>query len=290
MKAKWLNPNDLTDDDAARACPDLAVIVGAHSHITHEQPVKEGDTLIVQAGEYGKYLGQLDLTLDDESGRVLAHTYTLHSTDGVPPDPTISATLDFVREEAARLLDARLGNLPADLLHFTDRPSPFANFVAEALREVCRADLAIYFSGYVEKGLSAGPLTRRDLYHAIPGSGHVTAAEVSGAQIARMLEKMLASKYVTESPNPQRNAPPLGHPAHSANVQLKYDLRASVPPGERLHSCLVDGLPLDPDRRYRLASTYYTLSEETDDPEYDFIGLKPFSDGYIFEFRKNQPL
>ncbi|MGH2522688.1 MAG: 5'-nucleotidase C-terminal domain-containing protein, partial [Anaerolineales bacterium] len=151
-----------------------------------------------------------------------------------------------------------------------DQPSPFANRVADALREVCRADLATFFGGFAARGLKAGPITRRDLYEALPGSAHVTAAEVSGAQIRRMVERMLASPYRTESFNPKRNAPPLGLPAHSANVQLNYQL-----PNSQLLDCSIDGQPLDPSRRYRLASTFYTLNPTTNDPEYDYIGLEP---------------
>jgi hypothetical protein len=81
---------------------------------------------------------------------------------------------------------------------------------------------------------------------------------------------MLRSKYRTESFNPHRGAPPLGLPAHSANVRLHYDPAAGV-----LLEGRVDGQLLDPARRYRLASTFFTLSDITHDPEYDFIGLQP---------------
>ncbi len=114
------------------------------------------------------------------------------------------------------------------------------------------------------------PITRRDLYEALPGSTHVTAAEVSGAQIRRMVERMLASKYRTESFDPRRGEPPLGLPAFSSNVQLKYQL-----PDPQLAECLIDGRPLDPARRYRLASTFFTLNPIADDPEYDYVGLEP---------------
>jgi hypothetical protein len=54
-------------------------------------------------------------------------------------------------------------------------------------------------------------------------------------------------------------------------VQFAFDLARAEP----LLSVAVDGQPLDPARRYRLASTYYTLNDVTDDPDYDFIGLEP---------------
>jgi 2',3'-cyclic-nucleotide 2'-phosphodiesterase (5'-nucleotidase family) len=151
-----------------------------------------------------------------------------------------------------------------------DQPSPFATRVADALRERCAADLAIFYSGFAHQGLAGGPITRGDLYRALPGSAHVTAARVTGAQVRRLVERMLASKYRTESFNPQRGAPPLGLPAASSNVRLSFDLAAGA-----LSACEVDGQPLDEARTYRLASTYTTLNDLAGQPEYDYIGLKP---------------
>ena len=272
-KARWANPDTFTDDLAAEACPEIAVILGAHSHTTLETPLRVNQTLILQAGEYGRCLGQLELELDEESGCVLEHRYTLHSTEGVAPDPTISAMLELVREEAVRLMDTGVGEAAFDYPHYFDRPSPFGTLIADALRDICQADLTIFFSGFARAGLKAGPITRRHLYNAIPGSIHVSVAEVSGAQIRRMLEKMLASKYVTESFDPKRGDLPLGHPAISSNVRLDYNM--ARPPGERVTGCEIDGRPLNDSGPYRLASTYYTLNDITDDPEYDFIGLAP---------------
>jgi len=259
------------DENVPADCPEIDVIVGGHTDTKLNPPVRVGNAVIAQAGHYGQYLGRLDLDLDDETGRVRDFSGRLIPCDDrVPPDPTIGATLDLVREEAARLFDAQVGVAARDLPHFFDQPSPFANRVADALRDICRADLAIFFDGFTFRGLQAGPITRRDLYEALPGSTHVTAAEVSGAQIRRMVERMLASKYRTESFDPKRGEPPLGLPACSGNVQLKYQL-----PERQLTECLLDGQPLDPARRCRLASTFFTLNPITDDPEYDYIGLEP---------------
>jgi len=259
------------DENVPAGCPEIDVIVGGHTDTELNPPVRVGNAVIAQAGHYGQYLGRLDLDLDDDTGRVRDFSgRLLPCDDRVPPDPTIGATLDLVREEAARLFDAQVGVAARDLPHFFDQPSPFANRVADALRDICRADLAIFFEGFTFRGLQAGPITRRDLYEALPGSTHVTAAEVSGAQIRRMVERMLASKYRTEAFDPKRGEPPLGLPACSSNVQLKYQL-----PDHQLTECLMDGQPLDPARRCRLASTFFTLNPITDDPEYDYIGLEP---------------
>ncbi len=270
-RQQWDYPNDYTDEQVAVDFPELAVVVGGHSHTRLEQPLVFGQTVIVQAGDYGQYLGRLDVELDDATGALLGHAgWLIPCGDDLPPDPTIAGTLEFVREEAERLLDVRLGSVASALPHGDEPHSPFAAWVADALRDVCQADLAIFFSGFVQHGLPAGPLTRRDLYRALPGAAHVTAAVVTGAQIRRMVARMLASKYRTESFNPRRGLPPLGLPAVSGNVRLAYDLAANV-----VTEAFIDGQPLDDARTYRLASTFSTLNDVTTEPEYDFIGLQP---------------
>ncbi len=270
-RQRWENPQDYSDEQLALDFPEIGAIVGGHTHLALEQPLVIGQTVLVQAGDFGRYLGRLDLDLDDASGELRAHGGRLIPCgDDVPPDPTIAGTLELVREEAERLLALPLGTVAADLPHFFDQPSPFATRVADALRHVCRADLAIFFSGFAYQGLAAGPLTRRDLYRALPGSAHVTAALVTGAQIRRMVERMLASKYRSESFNPQRGAPPLGLPAASSNVHLAFDLATNT-----LTACTIDGQPLDDARAYRLASTYTPLNDLTHQPEHNYLSLQP---------------
>lgn len=260
------DPRFYHDEDAARAAPELALIIGAHTHDVLYPPVKIGDTLLVQAGDYGKYLGRLDVDLDPATGKVLAFSgHLLPCDETIPPDPTISGTLELVRDEATRLMAQTVGHAARDI------PQPeYAILVADALRAECQADLAIIFSGFAFRGLQAGPITRRDLYDSLLPGAHVTAATVTGAQLQRMVERMLAPHYRTDSANPQRGFPPLGLPATSPNLHLTYQLPLTASP-----TLLLNHAPIVPTASYRLASTYLTLNPITDDPEYDFIGLQP---------------
>jgi len=261
------------DEQIAAACPDLHVVVGGHTHTQLTQPLVVGKTLIVQAGAMGEFLGRLDLDIDPESATIRTYKYTLLATEGVPPEVTLEARLEQLRTEAAALLDTVIGEVTGDIPHFLERPSLFGRLVADALREIAGADLAILFSGFLREGIRRGPIRRRDLYQAAPGTTHVTGAEVSGAQIRRMLERMLASRYRTEPFDSRRGMPPLGLPSWSSNVDVRYDVDRE--PGQRVVRCLVNGMPLEMSRRYRLASTFYTLNPVAGHPDYDFIGVEP---------------
>lgn len=261
----------LGDRQIAKTVPGIDVIVGGHSHTLLNEMRRVGDTVIVQAGDYGKFLGRLDLEID--SDRVKAIHYQVISCDeNVPPDPTLSGMLDLVRFEAGAMLKAKVGDaaddLDGDVDLKPDHESAMTNLMADAFREMCHADLGIFLSGFVARGLGRGAITRGKLMEAIPGSAHVTAGWVTGAQILGMLDKALARDQVMTPVNILRGRA-LGLPAVSSNVLLTYDMDA--PQGKRVVECVMDGQPIDPQRSYRLATTYWTLNDSGDPDSYIFL-------------------
>jgi 5'-nucleotidase len=97
-------PDALHDEAVARAFPQIGVIVGGHTHSALETPLRVGQTIIVQAGDFGRYLGRLDLEVDDATGAI--HQYSgrlIPCGSQVPTDPTIQGTLELVQEEAERV-------------------------------------------------------------------------------------------------------------------------------------------------------------------------------------------
>ncbi len=100
----WEPANAWHDDDVAATFPEIGVIVGGHTHALLPTPQRVGSTLIVQAGEFGQWLGRLDLNVDDATGAVTAYAgQVIACGPDVPRDPTIQGTLELVEEEAARV-------------------------------------------------------------------------------------------------------------------------------------------------------------------------------------------
>lgn len=55
------------DERLARACPELDVIIGGHSHVSLPAPQLVGNVPVAQAGWYGHSLGHLELTWDGQT-------------------------------------------------------------------------------------------------------------------------------------------------------------------------------------------------------------------------------
>ena len=213
----------LDDVALAREAPGIDVIVGGHSHTRMETPLRVGDTVIVQAGANGRWVGVLDLERRD--GRIAVRAYRSVPIDArIPADPAIQRRIEafagivdqnvlkahglsfrqVIGETAFDLTlkeeESNLGNLMTDALvwmanrHAFDPADPATKVVmAVESNGVIRDDLM--------KGRT-GALAVTDVFRAIPlGLGMddtmgypVIAVYLTGAEIKKALE-VLTSIY-----------------------------------------------------------------------------------------------
>ena len=72
----WEDEEKSEDEILAKAVPELDLIISGHTHTKLEEPIQHGETYIVSAAEYGKYLGSLSMT-QKENGRWNLENYEL---------------------------------------------------------------------------------------------------------------------------------------------------------------------------------------------------------------------
>lgn len=72
----WEDEDKSEDEILAKAVPELDLIISGHTHTKLEEPIQHGDTYIVSAAEYGKYLGSLFMS-QKEDGRWTMKDYEL---------------------------------------------------------------------------------------------------------------------------------------------------------------------------------------------------------------------
>lgn len=57
----WEDDSKSEDEILAKNVPEVDLIISGHTHTKLDKPIRHGDTYIVSAGEYGKYLGSLSM-------------------------------------------------------------------------------------------------------------------------------------------------------------------------------------------------------------------------------------
>ena len=86
------------DEILAKSVPELDLIISGHTHTKLEEPIIHGDTYIVSAAEYGKYLGSLSMSQKSD-GRWQMDSYELMAVDtSVVPDAATQEKIDALMD------------------------------------------------------------------------------------------------------------------------------------------------------------------------------------------------
>ena len=130
------------EEAIAAAVDGIDVIVSGHSHTALEEAIMVGDTIIVQAGAYTRYVGELTVSRGDDGGWGV-DAYTLHELDDtIPGDPEVISMVDgFIAAlDEGPLADLGTSfsepvfSIPGDIGVNLCEESPLGNFVTDAFR------------------------------------------------------------------------------------------------------------------------------------------------------------
>jgi len=89
------------DEVLAREVPGIDVIVSGHTHTLLPEPIVIGSTIIVQAHEYGKRVGVLDIDWNDGKAKIAKYGQTVID-DSIPGDKTVQRAIDGFMESITR--------------------------------------------------------------------------------------------------------------------------------------------------------------------------------------------
>ena len=90
----WEDKDKSEDEILAKAVPELDLIVSGHTHTKLVEPMKHGNTYIVSAGEYGKYLGNLSMTQKADGRWELDHYELITVSEDIEKDEETQKKID----------------------------------------------------------------------------------------------------------------------------------------------------------------------------------------------------
>jgi len=267
----------------------IDVIVGGHTHELTYPPVTVGDTTIVQAGAYTRYLGELEL--EYAGGKVsVRNANAIPIDDSIPTDPTMDAVIQAYIGALNAFLNPVIGMNILDVLAETDIAGdggfnlndspPFVETnmgdlvtdayatIASILDPVNMIDIAIEANGVIRAGIpkgGTGQFSFYDLYRTIPLGVDLSGVEpvplgypevafyLFGAEILGALEGTLDIAGSGEN----------DFFLQITGAQFYY--RPAGPEGGKIVTFEVDDgaggwQPINPGALYKVATDYYSAS------------------------------
>jgi 2',3'-cyclic-nucleotide 2'-phosphodiesterase (5'-nucleotidase family) len=182
------------DTALARAHPELALIIGGHSHTFLEEGWTEGETVICQVGSKASAVGRVDLFIDRETGAIEGLRERAITLDKPFPENFRNARVEKICDELVLESEERMnvvvGELAIALTRGSGtRSSPAGNLVADVCRESTGADVALMNRGGIRRNVPAGPVTRRDVFELLPFDNHLVTVSLTGKELSECLRR-----------------------------------------------------------------------------------------------------
>ncbi len=228
---------------------DPLLIVGGHSHTRVETPVRIGNCAVVQAGEHGKLLGVVDVSVEQE--KMVAATGRLEEIGPAEgeADPAVAALVQQYSSQVDGILNQKAGSSKVDLIQAGSREKEtnLGNLVADIVRKTTGAQVALVNGGSLRTGLSKGEITFRQVHAVLPFNNYLVAVKMSGELLWQALEHGVSGVERGEGRFPQVSG-------------MTFVFDRNRPAGQRIVSATVDGQPLDRQREYTVATLDFIAS------------------------------
>lgn len=191
-------------------------------------------TILLFAGLFATVQGQ-PVRFKWKAQRVL-----MDSTLNRPEEPRVKAIIDYYKPEMDRLMQQKVGESAREMR--SGRPeSLLSNFAVDAILDYSRkqTDKEVHFSltnfGGIRSALPAGNIRRYDIFSIFPFENYLVVIDLRGSSVKKLFNTL--AKRVE---------------ALSGNVKLVIE-------GESLTEALIDGVPVDESKIYRVATLDFLL-------------------------------
>ncbi len=231
------------------------IIIGGHSHTEVPDPVmvknKSGVCYVAQTGAYMKYLGYIKLKVRPReltgSGepRLIYNGGGLTKIDSsIAPDAGIDAIAkkysDQIGESVKKIIAKTAVVLDGDRVNNRKQETNLGDLYADALKDFTKADVAAVNGGTFRQSISGPDISIENVMTASPYDSLAATINITGAELIADL-KMTASRY---------DGTWGGFLQFSKGVKITFENHSFI-------SASLDGIPIDPARVYKLATSDY---------------------------------
>ncbi|GHA81625.1 bifunctional metallophosphatase/5'-nucleotidase [Pontibacter akesuensis] len=219
------------------------ICLSSHTHYRTSKAVQQGQTIVIESGCHGSYLGRLDLTIQNCSISNYKHEL-VEVSDKIPDDAHMLELVQQAVRPYKQELSQKVGETATVLDRNNILESTMDNFLLQSMLHATGAELAFSNGWRYGAPIVTGSVTLNDLYNIIPMNPPIQTVELTGQELQDMLEENLEKTF---SPDP--------YAQQGGFVKRCMSLRAFIkieaPKGTRIQKLFVNDEELDLQRSYK---------------------------------------
>ncbi len=261
---------DRGSERIAANVPGIHLIIDGHTHTKTEKPImvenKGGKTMIVSAEDWGKYVGRIDLKIQDH--QIVEHKFELvpinmkrrekkadGSSEYIPvgkqykEDQELLDMLTPFADKVEEMLSVEIGEAKDTFYNADSRKyeTAIGNLVSDAMfwyTESIGADFAIQNGGGIREDLPKGIITKKIIYQVLPFDNSVVTLKLKGSDVIKLFEFIGTIN---------RGAGAFAQ----VSSQVRYTVDFTT---KTCKDITINGKAIDPDREYTIVTNSYMAS------------------------------
>ncbi len=277
------SPGDVT---LARQVNGIDLIIGGHT----QKPLFEADvqnnTIIVQAFEWGKFLGRVDLLI--KNGQVTLKKYELlpvnHKDQAVKveEDQSLKSFLKSFKEKGDKTLLVEVGEsserLEGDRAIVRSQETNLGFHITEAYRKKFNADVGLTNSGGIRDSIKSGVITYETVLTVLPFANDIVTVEMTGLELKQYLAEIFSVHVPGGGSFPQ-----------TSGLEVEFNAKKKI-----FKKLVIANKNLDPKKIYKIALPSFIAGGGDKWPSLKHKAPKVygFTDAAVLReyFEKNKPL
>lgn len=222
---------------------DIDIILSGHTHNRIQRPVVVNDTILIQSGYQGSYIGRLDVTVENGKIRDFSHEL-IEINDTIAEDPIVKEEVDKVMAPHRDLLGEVVGETNTTLARNGVLESTMDNFLLQGLIHSSGAELAFSNGWRYGAPVRRGFVKLEDLWNIIPTNPPVSISTITGEELFQMMEENLEATFSHE---------PFGQMGGYVKRCLGLNIYFKIenPKGRRIEDFYVGGKKLERSKKYK---------------------------------------
>lgn len=225
----------------------IDIVLSGDTHERVYEPIRRGDTIIVEPGGFSSFLGRLDVELVPGGRPRIDWELIELRADRFGEDPEVARV---VRESLApwrERADRVIGHTEVPLERYGVVENGADEVLADAIRAETGVEIALSNGFRFGHPIEPGPIRERDLWMLFPVSTRLRVGKVTGAQLRAFWESEVDHVFAED---PRRLFG--GWMPRVSGMTVRF--RTDRPRGQRVIALTVNGEPLDDDRTYAIAA------------------------------------
>lgn len=233
------------DVDLLSKVSGIDVCLSAHTHNRLYEAVKINNSILIQCGCHGSFLGHLELNI--EQNEIVDYNYKLATiNESINPDEEIENIVAQIMQPFQDLKQEVLGKTKIVLHRYNTIASTMDDLLLSSIKSISNTDIAFSNGWRYGVPVPIGAITKWDLFNIIPMNPEVSTVELTGEEIIKMLEENLERTFSAE-PMKQMG----GYIKRCLGISVK--MRIENPNKHRIQQIFIGDESLIKDKIYKTA-------------------------------------